>query len=1198
MPSIISENDIEKACLEMLEGLGYDVLYGPDISEGGLFSERRYDEAVLASRLASALKRINKDIPDSAIGGAIKKIANPSSQNLPENNRQFHQYITDGVPVEFSAKEGIKTGIVGLIDWGDINNNEFLAVNQFTFIENGVNKRADVVLFVNGLPLVTIELKNPADENATVLSAFNQLQTYKDRIPSLFVFNEILIVSDGIEAKAGTLTSGFERFTAWKGKDDGGRKKPEMETIVKRMLDKEVLMDLIRHFIVFESGKSDDVEGVFLQKKIAAYHQYYAVNKAVNSTAAAVESIDKRAGIVWHTQGSGKSLIMVFYAGKLVMEPAFKNPTIIVLTDRNDLDSQLFDTFSRCSGLLRQKPKQAGSREELKELLKVSSGGIIFTTIQKFFPEEKGLSYPLISERENIIVIADEAHRSQYDFIDGFARHIRSGLPNASFIGFTGTPIEKADRSTPAVFGDYVDIYDVEQAVKDGATVPIYYENRLAKLELKPEERPNINRDFEEVTEGEEAQVKEKLKSEWASAEKIVGNEERIKRIAKDIVKHWELRLETLDGKAIIVCMSRRICVQLHDEIVKLRPAWYDVNDDKGVLKIVMTGNNSDPVPWQEHIRTKDKRNRLGGRLKNPDDSLKIVIVRDMWLTGFDAPPLHTMYIDKPMKGHNLMQAIARVNRVFKDKPGGLIVDYIGIYFELGKALSDYTEGDKKLTGINQEDAVKLMKEKYEVVSALFYGFEYKKYFGLKTNEGLQFILDGTEHILSLENGKNRFLEIIAALSKAFALAVPNEESMKIRDDVGFFQAVRASIIKNTSSDKNEAAVKDYDSAIKQIISKAIVSDRVIDIFAAAGLKKPDISVLSDEFLREIKEMPRKNLAFEALKKLLSDEIKIMRRKNLVQARSFEELLDKAIKAYTNKTIETAEIIERLIEMAKDIREAGKRGEKLSLSDDEIAFYDALETNDSAVKVLGDETLKTIARELVETVHKNVTIDWTKRKSVQASLRIIIRRILKKYGYPPDKQEKATNTVLEAAQNIGSCWVDESFGRVAGSPLPYYDIIDSGDIVESDKFVKYLPVYSLEAAATAFGKEEYVEEAGWMNVDAAIKLTKDMFIARVVGSSMEPTIKDGSYCVFRKERGGSREGLVVLVESRQVADPETNQKFTVKRYHSEKERLPDGTWRHKRIELSPDNKEFQPIILENAAEDDFKVIAEFVAVVY
>ena len=1194
MPSIISENDIEKACLEMLEGLGYDVLYGPDISEGGLFSERRYDEAVLASRLTSALKRINKDIPDSAIGGAIKKIANPSSQNLPENNRQFHQYITDGVPVEFSAKEGIKTGIVSLIDWGDINNNEFLAVNQFTFIENGVNKRADVVLFVNGLPLVTIELKNPADENATVLSAFNQLQTYKDRIPSLFVFNEILIVSDGIEAKAGTLTSGFERFTAWKGKDDGGRKKPEMETIVKRMLVKDVLLDLIRHFIVFESGKSDDVEGVFLQKKIAAYHQYYAVNKAVNSTAAAVESIDKRAGIVWHTQGSGKSLIMVFYAGKLVMEPAFKNPTIIVLTDRNDLDSQLFDTFSRCSGLLRQKPKQAGSREELKELLKVSSGGIIFTTIQKFFPEEKGLSYPLISERENIIVIADEAHRSQYDFIDGFARHIRSGLPNASFIGFTGTPIEKADRSTPAVFGDYVDIYDVEQAVKDGATVPIYYENRLAKLELKPEERPNINRDFEEVTEGEEAQVKEKLKSEWASAEKIVGNEERIKRIAKDIVKHWELRLETLDGKAIIVCMSRRICVQLHDEIVKLRPAWYDVNDDKGVLKIVMTGNNSDPVPWQEHIRTKDKRNRLGGRLKNPDDSLKIVIVRDMWLTGFDAPPLHTMYIDKPMKGHNLMQAIARVNRVFKDKPGGLIVDYIGIYFELGKALSDYTEGDKKLTGINQEDAVKLMKEKYEVVSALFYGFEYKKYFGLKTNEGLQFILDGTEHILSLKNGKNRFLENIAALSKAFALAVPNEESMKIRDNVGFFQAVRASIIKNTGSDKNEAAGKDYDSAIKQIISKAIVSDRVIDIFAAAGLKKPDISVLSDEFLREIKEMPRKNLAFEALKKLLSDEIKIMRRKNLVQARSFEELLDKAIKAYTNKTIETAEIIERLIEMAKDIREAGKRGEKLSLSDDEIAFYDALETNDSAVKVLGDETLKTIARELVETVHKNVTIDWAKRKSVQANLRIIIRRILKKYGYPPDKQEKATNTVLEAAQNIGSCWAEKTFSRVTVPPDSSLTIINGDDIEEKDKFVQYLPVYSLEAAATAFGKEEHVEESGWMKADDSMKLNKDMFIAKVVGRSMEPTIKDGSYCIFRKERGGSREGLVVLVESRQVADPETNQRYTVKRYHSEKEQLPDGTWRHRKIVLMPDNKEFKDITLENVPESDFRVVAGFI----
>lgn len=1193
MPSIILENDVEKACLEMLEELGYNVLYGPDISEGGLFSERRYYETVFSSRLTAAVKRINKDIPDSAIESAVKKITNPSSQNLLENNRQFHNYLTDGIPVEFSSNDGTKTGIVSLFDWHDIDNNEFLAVNQFTVIENGVNKRPDVVLFVNGLPLVTIELKNPADEKASIDSAFNQLQTYKDKIPSLFVFNEILIISDGIKAKAGTLTSGFERFTAWK--DDEDKKKTELKIIVKRMLAKEVLLDLIRHFIVFESGADKGTEGIFMSKKIAAYHQYHAVNKAVNSTVDAVKSSDKRAGIVWHTQGSGKSLIMVFYAGKLVLEPVFKNPTIIVLTDRNDLDSQLFETFTRCSSLLRQEPKQAGSREALKELLKVSSGGIVFTTIQKFFPE-KGFDYPLLSDRENIIVIADEAHRSQYDFIDGFAKHIRNALPNASFIGFTGTPIEKADRSTPAVFGDYVDIYDVQQAVKDGATVPIYYENRLAKLELKPEERPNIDRDFEEVTEGEETLVKEKLKSEWASAEKIVGNEERIKRVAKDIVSHWESRLETLDGKAMIVCMSRRICVELYDEIVKLRPAWHDANDDNGILKIVMTGISSDPLSWQEHIRNRVKRNRLGDRFKNPDDSLKIVIVRDMWLTGFDAPPLHTMYIDKPMKGHNLMQAIARVNRVFKDKPGGLIVDYIGIYFELEKALSDYTEGDKKLTGVNQEDAVKLMKEKYEVVSGLFYGFDYKNYFGLNTNEGLQFILDGAEHILSLENGKNRFLENIAALSKAFALAVPHEEAMKIRNGVGFFQAVRAYIIKNTVSDRGEGTGRDYDSAIKQIISRAIVSDRVIDIFAAAGIKKPDISILSDEFLREIKEMPRKNLAFEALKKLLSDEIRIMRKKNLVQARSFEELLDKAIKAYTNKTIETAEIIERLIEMAKDIREAGKRGEKLDLTDDEVAFYDALETNDSAVKVLGDETLKKIARELVETVHRNVTIDWTKRKSVQASLRIMIKKILKKYGYPPDKQEKATNTVLEAAQVIGSDWAEKTFSGVTVPPASSLRIINGDYIEEKDKFVEYLPVYSLEAAATAFGKEEYVEESGWMRANAGIKLNKDMFIAKVVGRSMEPTIKDGSYCIFRKERGGSREGLVVLVESRQVADPETNQKFTVKRYHSEKEQLPDGTWRHKRIVLMPDNKdkEFKPIPLANEHEGGFKVVAEFV----
>ncbi|GIU68813.1 MAG: DEAD/DEAH box helicase [Candidatus Woesearchaeota archaeon] len=873
------------------------------------------------------------------------------------------------------------------------------------------------------MPLVLIELKNPADENATIWSAFNQFETYKQQIPSVFRFNEILVISDGLEARAGTLTSNKERFTPWKTIDGKKMPKtaPQLEILLKGMLNKEVLMDLIRHFIVFEIDKDKREGSVKIIKKIAAYHQYNAVNKAVQSTINATKK-DKRAGVVWHTQGSGKSLIMVFYTGKLVLQPELENPTIILLTDRNDLDDQLFGTFSRCHELLRQEPKQAESRDEIKELLKVSSGGIIFTTIQKFLPEEKGKKYPLLSERKNIIVIADEAHRSQYDFIDGFAKHIRDALPNASFIGFTGTPIEKADRSTPAVFGKYVDVYDVEQAVEDEVTVRIFYESRLAKLELKPEERPKIDKDFEEVTEGEETEHKEKLKSKWARLEKIVGSPNRIKRIAKDIVNHWEERLNVLDGKAMIVCMSRRICIDLHNEIIKLKPEWYNKDDDKGVLKVIMTGSASDPVDWQEHIRTKDRRKAIGERMKDASDPLKIVIVRDMWLTGFDVPSLHTMYIDKPMRGHGLMQAIARVNRVFKDKPGGLIVDYIGIAYELKKALSEYTAGDRKETGIPQEEAVALMQEKYEIVCGLFHKFNYKKFFTATTKDKMKIIADAIEHILKQEKGKERFLKYVSELSKAFALAVPHEEAIKIRDNVGFFQVVRSAIAKNTSTKISDR--EDLETAIKQIISKAIVSDRVIDIFEAAGLKKPDISILSEEFLEEVKNMPQKNLAFEMLKKLLNDEIKIRHKKNLVQARSFAEMLDKAIKAYTNKNIETAEVIEQLIELAKKMQNENKRTKEMGLSEDEVAFYDALADHEGVKEVMGDEKLMIIARELVESIHNSVTIDWTMRENVQAEMRVKVKKILRKYGYPPDKQQKAADTVLEQAKLLCKDWAE------------------------------------------------------------------------------------------------------------------------------------------------------------------------------
>ena len=729
---------------------------------------------------------------------------------------------------------------------------------------------------------------------------------------------------------------------------------------------------------------------------------------------------DKRAGVVWHTQGSGKSLSMVFYAGKLVLQKELENPTIILLTDRNDLDDQLFGTFSRCNSLIRQEPKQADTREEVKELLKVSSGGIIFTTIQKFLPEEKGKKYPLLSDRRNIVVIADEAHRSQYDFIDGFAKNIRDALPNASFIGFTGTPIEKADRSTPAVFGNYVDVYDIEQAVEDGTTVRIYYESRLAKLELKPEERPYIDDDFEELTEGEEVEEKEKLKTKWARLEKIVGSQKRIGRIAKDIINHWNQRINTIEGKAMIVCMSRRICIDLHNEIVKLKPEWYNKEDNKGEIKVIMTGSSSDPVDWQEHIRTKQRRKEIGERMKNASDPLKIVIVRDMWLTGFDAPSLNTMYIDKPMRGHGLMQAIARVNRVFKDKPGGLIVDYLGVAYELKKALAQYTEGDKKLTGIPQEEAVALMQEKYEIVCNILHGFDYKKFFITDTKDKMTIVLEATEHIFKQENGKDRYLKNVIALSKAFALAVPHDEAIRIRDDVGFFQAVKSAIIKNTKSERGEFL--DYDTAIKQLLSKAIVSDRVIDIFEAAGLKKPDISILSEEFLEEVSEMPQKNLAFEMLKKLLNDEIRIRQKKNLVQARSFAEMLEKSIRAYTNKSIETAEVIEQLIELARKVRDEQDRGEKLGLSEEEIAFYDALVDHNGVKEAMGDDKLMIIARELVASIRNSVAIDWTMRDNVQAQMRVRVKKILRKYGYPPDKQQRATDTVLEQAKLLCKDW--------------------------------------------------------------------------------------------------------------------------------------------------------------------------------
>ena len=1034
MSTFISEEDVEQYALDVLSGLGYEGAYGPDISEGGLHPERNYDEVVLLERLRRAIDKFNPEVPAGAKEEAIKKVLRVKSysQNLIENNHAFHKMLVDGVDVEYRKDGRIVGDKVWLFDFSHPDNNEFLAVNQFTVIERNNNRRADMVLFVNGLPLVVIELKNPADEEATIWKAYEQFQTYMQEISSLFAYNEVLVISDGTEARAGTITSDKQRFMPWKTIDgeEAPIVMPQIEVLLKGICKKERLLDLIRHFIVFEQEK-------MLRKIMAAYHQYHAVNKALESTLQARRK-DGRAGIVWHTQGSGKSLIMAFYTGKLVLKPEMENPTIVVLTDRNDLDDQLFDTFSKCHEILRQKPVQATTREELQKLLKVASGGVIFTTIQKFFPDEGREEYPLLSKRSNIVVIADEAHRSQYGFkakvlktkdkaliTYGYAKYVRDALPNASFIGFTGTPIEQRDRSTPAVFGKYVDIYDIEQAIKDGATVPIYYSSRLAKLDLKPEERPRIDEEFEEVTEGEEVERKEKLKSKWAQLEKVVGSPKRIQKIAQDIVEHFEERLNVLDGKGMIVGMSRRICVDIYNEIIKLRPEWHDDSDDKGFVKVIMTGSASDPAEWQQHIRNKKRRKELGERFKDPEHPFKLAIVRDMWLTGFDAPSLHTMYIDKPMKGHGLMQAIARVNRVYKDKKGGLIVDYIGIGFELKKALADYTVSGGRGKPTNyQDEAVARMLEKYEIVQSMFHGFDYKRFFKLKPKERMTLIPRAMEHILQQEDGKERYIRHVTALIKAFSLSVPHEKAMEIKEDVGFFQAIKSSIVKNTATEMKYH--EDLDSAIKQILSKAIVSDRIVDIFAAAGLKNPDISILSDEFLEEVKGLPEKNLAFEALKKLLNDEIKIRMKKNIVQARSFREMLERTIRRYTNRTIEAAQVVEELIELAKKMRKSDERTKDLGLTDAEIAFYDALADNESARVVLGDKILREIAIEITEKIRKNVTIDWTLRESVQAKLRVIVKKTLRKYDYPPDKREEATDLVLSQAKLIAKDWAEKT----------------------------------------------------------------------------------------------------------------------------------------------------------------------------
>ncbi len=1039
-----TESVVEEAALAWLEGVGWRIAHGPEIAPDMAAAERAdYGEVVLARRLRDALARLNPTLPAETLEDAFRKLTRPEGADLIQRSRALHRMLVDGVTVEYRDAEGaIRGAQARVIDFDDARANDWLAVNQFAVLENKHARRPDLVLFVNGLPLAVLELKNAADEDATIWTAFQQLQTYKAEVPVLFATNAVLVVSDGVEARAGTLTAGREWFKPWRtiaGDTLADTRMPELQVVVEGLLAPRRLLDLVRDFLVFE-----DDGGGRIAKKMAGYHQFHAVRVAVAETLRAAELAradqvaeasgryetgrqpggkpgDRRVGVVWHTQGSGKSLTMAFYAGRIIREPAMGNPTLVVLTDRNDLDDQLFGTFSRCRDLLRQPPVQAESRAHLRELLSVAAGGVVFTTIHKFFPEEKGDRHPALSDRRNIVVIADEAHRSQYDFIDGFARHMRDALPHASFIGFTGTPIELQDANTRAVFGDYISVYDIQRAVEDGATVPIYYESRLAKLALDEAERPKIDPDFEEATEGEEVERKEKLKTKWAQLEAVVGSQKRLGIVARDIVDHFEMRLEAMDGKAMVVCMSRRICVELYREIVTLRPAWASPDDERGAVKVVMTGSASDPADWQPHIRTKLRREALANRFRDARGPFRMVLVRDMWLTGFDAPSLHTMYVDKPMRGHGLMQAIARVNRVFKDKPGGLVVDYLGLAHELKRALATYTEsGGTGRTALDQDEAVAVMLEKYEVCCGLFHGFDRSKWGTGTPQERLGLLPRAQEHVLAQDNGKDRCLRAVRELSRAFALAVPHEDALAIRDDVAFFQAVQAVLAKRAPADARPE--EELDHAVRQIISRAVAPEGVVDIFAAAGLDKPDISILSDEFLAEVRGMPLRNLAVELLQKLLEGELTLRRRKNVVQARSFADMLEQTIRRYQNRAVEAAQVIEELIQLARDMRAASARGEDLGLTDDELAFYDALETNDSAVKVLGDETLRAIARELVATVRNNVTIDWTLRENVRAHLRVLVKRILRKHGYPPDKQEKATQTVLEQAALLSAEW--------------------------------------------------------------------------------------------------------------------------------------------------------------------------------
>ena len=1040
---MLTENTIEQSLIEQLVQQGYTYYYGADIAPYSDNPQREsFSSVVLENHFKESLKKLNPTIPESARAEAFQKIINLGTEDIMENNERFHSYLTNGVTVEYQKGENSIGINVRLLDTENIENNSFWVINQLVVKENNNEKRFDVVVFINGLPLVFIELKNASDEKATLQKAFQQIQNYKKAVPSIFYYNALCVISDGIDAKVSSVSAPFSRYLAWKApKEDPNESEQtkqsntlqtDLQILTEYMLNKDTLVKLIRYCTVFEQEEVKSVEGIISQikiKKVAAYHQYYAVQKAVAQTLRATHSTDgdRKIGVVWHTQGSGKSLSMVFFSGQIITHPQMENPTLVILTDRNDLDDQLFGTFGNCVGLLRQKPVQAESREHIKDLLKVSGGGVIFTTIQKFAPET-GNVYETLSERTNIVVIADEAHRSQYGFKGrevetekgseiryGNAKYLRDALPNASYIGFTGTPIEKEDKSTPAVFGKYIDVYDIKQAVDDGATVPISYESRLIKIKIDETTMASIDEDINAISDATEEQL-EKAKKKLATIDSVVGHQDRLKDIAKDIVAHFEARQQVFEGKAMIVCMTRNICAMLYNEIIALKPEWHHNDLDKGVLKVIMTSSTDDSALLQPHHTTKKQRKDLAIRMKDPNDDLKMVIVRDMWLTGFDAPSMHTMYIDKKMQGANLMQAIARVNRVYKDKPGGLIVDYIGIGQDLRNAMATYLQSGGEGTPIvDIKEAIAGMLEKHEVLEQMFIGYDYKSYFSSDTAQKLQILLGAQNFILESETLKNRFLKEIGLLSKFFALSIPSTEADVIKDEVAFFQAVKSRINKFSSN----GVKSDYEveTAIKQIVDEALSSDGVIDIFEAAGIEAPSVGILSDEFLLEVKNMQQKNVAFELLKKLLSDEIKIRKTRNLVQGKKFSEMLESVVKRYHNNQIDSAQVLKELSEIAKEMRLEDAKSEELGLSPEEYAFYSVLKNNNST-SFLDDEKMKELIHTIVEVIRKNATVDWSKRDDVRAQLRLTVKKILMRYGYPPDLAKMEADRVIAQSESL------------------------------------------------------------------------------------------------------------------------------------------------------------------------------------